>query len=154
MKISRYFKKENNELVDILQHCIEQLKEFPELNIHVATDSQNYGANTVYATAVVFRYGTKGAHYLYQKIRMPRIRNHFNRLYKEGELTIECADYITSNLSIKIHALEFDYNNAKKTASTSLVSIMKGWAESLGYKALTKPDVLIACKAADHLARL
>lgn len=153
--MNKYFKQENGSLVDILEHVVSQLQTNPDLSIRIATDSQNYGANTVYATAVVFRYGTKGAHYIYLKQRLPRIRNHFNRLYKEGELTIECADYITSNLpTVKIEALEFDYNNAKKTASTSLVSIMKGWAESLGYRALTKPDIMIASKASDHLCRL
>ena len=151
--MNKYFKTEEGNLVDVLKHTVELFKDNPDMQIHIATDSQNYGANTVYATAVVFRFGLKGAHYIYNKQKIPRIRNHFNRLYKEGELTIECAEYITSNLSIKIHAVEFDYNDAKKTASTSLVPIMKGWAESLGYKALTKPDIMIASKASDHLCR-
>lgn len=149
----KYFKTEDNKIVDILEHCVEQLNEFPNLKILVSTDSQNFGANTVYATAVVFRHGIRGAHYIYLKQRIPRIRDTFTRLYKEGELTIECAEYIQNNLPIKVHAVEFDYNNKKKTASTSLVPVLKGWAESLGYKALTKPDELIASKAADHLCR-
>ena len=151
--MNKYFKTEEGLLVNVLEHTVDLLKSNPDMKIYIATDSQNYGANTVYATAIVFRFGLNGAHYVYNKQRIPRIRNHFNRLYKEGELTIECAEYITSNLSIKIHALEFDYNDAKKTASTSLVPIMKGWSESLGYQALTKPDIMIASKAADHLAR-
>lgn len=153
-QMNKYFKQEDGSMVDILEHSVSQLQAFPDMKIHIATDSQNYGANTVYATVIVFRYGLKGAHYIYNKQRLPRIRNHFNRLYKEGELTIECAEYLTNNTALKVHALEFDYNNSKKTASTNLVPIMKGWAESLGYKASTKPDLLIATKAADHLARL
>lgn len=151
--MNKYFKTEEGQIVDILEHAVSQLQTFPDLKIHIATDSQNYGANTVYATVIVFRYGLKGAHYIYLKQRLPRIRNHFNRLYKEGELTIECAEYLTSNVSVKVHALEFDYNDKKKTASTNLIPIMKGWAESLGYKALVKPDLLIAAKASDHLCR-
>lgn len=150
----RYFKTEEGNFVDVLEHCVEQVKEHSDLKIHVSTDSQNYGAKTVYATAVVFRYGTKGAHYIYNKIRIPRISDTFTRLYKEGELSIECAEYITQNVAVKVHAVEFDYNNKKLTKSTNLVPVLCGWAESLGYKAIAKPDDLIAAKAADHLCRL
>lgn len=150
----KYFKTEAGKLVDILEHCIEELKAFPSLKIHISTDSQNYGANTVYATVVVFRYGLRGAHYIYNKIRIPRIRDTFTRLYKEGELTIECAEYISNNIAVKVDVVEFDYNNKKITKSSNLVPVLKGWAESLGYKALVKPDELIAAKAADHLCRL
>ncbi len=150
----KYFRTEENELVDILEHSIEQVKLYPDLKIHISTDSQNYGAKTVYATVVVFRYGLRGAHYIYNKVRIPRIKDTFTRLYKEGEFTIECAEYIQNNTALRVFAVEFDYNNKKKTASSSLVPVLVGWANSLGYKALAKPDDLIAAKAADHLCRL
>lgn len=149
----KYFRTEENDLVDILEHSIEQVKLFPDLKIHIATDSQNYGAKTVYATVVVFRYGLRGAHYIYNKVKLPRIKDTFTRLYKEGEFTIECAEYIQNNTALRVAAVEFDYNNKKKTASSSLVPVLIGWASSLGYNALAKPDELIAAKAADHLCR-
>ena len=152
-KPMKYYRTEEGKLVDIIEHSVEQIKAFPDLKIFIGTDSQNYGGNTVYATVVVFRYGLRGAHYIYNKVKVPRIRDHFTRLYKEGELSIECAEYIQTNSSIKVHAVEFDYNNKKVTKSTNLVPVLKGWAESLGYKALVKPDDLIASKAADHIAR-
>ena len=150
----KYFKNEQGEFIDVLEHCVQQLKEHPNLKIHISTDSQNFGSKSVYATVVVFRHGTKGAHYIYNKIKIPRINDVFTRLYKEGELSLECAQYIQENLSVKVFAVEFDYNNKKITKSTNLVNVMKGWAESMGYRALVKPDELIAAKAADHLCRL
>lgn len=149
----KYFKNEAGNFVDILEHCIEEVKSNKDLKIYISTDSQNYGAKTVYATVIVFRYGLRGAHYIYNKQRIPRIKDTFSRLYKEGELTIECAEYIQNNTAIRVHAVEFDYNNKKKTASSSLVPVLVGWAQSLGYTALAKPDELIAAKAADHIAR-
>ncbi len=152
--MEKYFRKENGELVNIIEHCVDQLSFYPSLKIYIATDSQNYGAKTVYATAIVFRYGLKGAHYVYLKQRLPRIRDHFTRLWKEAEYTLDAANMLTEELPIAIEALEFDYNGEKKTKSTSLISATKGWAESLGYKVKVKPDEMIAAKAADHLARL
>lgn len=149
----KYYRTENGVLVNVIEHTIEELIVNPDLKVYVSTDSQNYGASTVYATVIVYRYGLRGAHYIYNKIKVPRIKDTFTRLYREGELTIECAEYIQKNSSVKIHAVEFDYNSRKITQSTNLVPVLKGWAESLGYKALVKPDEMIASKAADHLAR-
>ena len=149
----KYFKLEDSTLVNLLEHVIEQVRDNSDTKISIATDSQNYGSKTVYATVVVFRYGLRGAHYIYNKIRVPRIKDTFSRLYKEGELTMECAEYIQNNTAIRVHAVEFDYNNKKKTVSSSLVPVLVGWANSLGYNALAKPDELIAAKAADHLCR-
>lgn len=150
----RYFRTEQGDLVNCIDHCLQEVKKHPDLRIYIGTDSQNYGANTVYVTAIVFRYGTRGAHYIYNKTKVPRISDIFSRLFKEGEMSMECASFIQSNSPIKVHAIEFDYNNKKITKSTNLVSTMRGWAESEGYKALVKPDELLASKAADHLCRL
>jgi predicted RNase H-related nuclease YkuK (DUF458 family) len=137
----------------MIDHTLEQVKEHPELKIYIGTDSQNFGENTVYATAIVYRYGLRGAHYIYNKVKVPRIKNTFERLFKEAQMSIETAQHLTENLPVAIEAIELDYNNKKITKSTSLISSTKGWAESLGYKVKVKPDEMIAAKAADHLCR-
>lgn len=151
--MTRYFQTEEGRLVNLSDHIIEVVKNNPNTQIYISTDSQNYGGKTVYAIAVVFRYGLRGAHYVYRKERIPRIRDNFSRLWREAEYTIETAESIR-HLPIKIEALEFDYNNKKVTKSTNLVSSVVGWATSLGYRALVKPDEMIASKAADHVCRL
>lgn len=152
--MDKYFRTEEGQLVNVIEHALQQIEAYPNLKIYIATDSQNYGAKSVYVTAVVFRYGLRGAHYLYKKDRIPRINDIFSRLFKEAELTIEAAELITNEVPISIEALEFDFNNKKVTKSTNLVSSVKGWAQSLGYEARVKPDEMIAAKAADHLCRL
>jgi len=151
--MDKYFRSESGDLVNIIDHCLEQIRTYPNLQVYIATDSQNYGSKSVYVTAVVFSYGLRGAHYVYKKERIPRINNIFNRLFKEAEFTIEAAELITSEIPVAIEALEFDFNNKKVTKSTNLVASTVGWAQSLGYKARVKPDEMIAAKAADHLCR-
>jgi predicted RNase H-related nuclease YkuK (DUF458 family) len=152
--MDNYFRTESNELVNIIDHTLEQIDKYNEVKIYVSTDSQNFGEHTVYATAIVYRYGLRGAHYIYYKQKVPRIKNTFERLFKEAEFSIETAQALTANMPIAIEAIELDYNSKKITKSTPLVSSTKGWAESLGYKVKVKPDDLIAAKAADHLCRI
>lgn len=151
--MNRLFKTEDGKSIDLIQHTVEQIEEHPNLKIYIATDSQNYGHKSVYVTAIVYRYGLRGAHYIYRKDRLPRIQDVFNRLWKEAEFTIEAAEYLKENSPIQIEALEFDFNNRVITKSTPLVKAIKGWAESLGVRACMKPDEMIAAKAADHLCR-
>jgi predicted RNase H-related nuclease YkuK (DUF458 family) len=151
--MERYFKTEEGKLVNLIEHTIEQIEKRPDLKIYIATDSQNYGYKSVYVTAIVYRYGIRGAHYIYHKQRIPRIQDIFSRLWKEAEFTIETATFLKENMPIQIEALEFDFNNKQITKSTPLVKSIKGWAESLGIKANMKPDEMIAAKAADHLCR-
>jgi uncharacterized protein len=152
--MDNYFRTEQNELVNVIEHTLKQIDEHKHVKIYVATDSQNFAESTVYATAIVFRYGLRGAHYIYSKLKVPRIKNTFERLFKEAELSIELAEHLTSTIPVAIEAIELDYNNKKITKSTPLISSTKGWAESLGYKVKVKPDEMIAAKAADHLCRL
>jgi uncharacterized protein len=151
--MDRWFQTEGGKKVDIIDACIEQVKENNNLKIYIATDSQNRKEKTHYAIAVVFRYGLRGAHYVYKKISVPRIRDHFIRLFNEASYTIELAQLITEQTPLAIAALEFDFNNEKKTESTKVVSAATGWAASLGYSFKVKPDEMIAAKAADYCCR-
>jgi predicted RNase H-related nuclease YkuK (DUF458 family) len=151
--MDNYFRTESGELVNVIDHTVEQIDSHNDVKIYVATDSQNFGEHSVYATAIVYRYGLRGAHYIYSKQKIPRIKSTFERLFKEAELSIETAQHLTNSLPIVIEAIELDYNNKKITKSTPLISSTRGWAESLGYKVKVKPDEMLAAKAADHLCR-
>lgn len=150
----KYFKiLETGKQVALIDYLIDKIRENSHLKLSVATDSQNYGGFTHYATVIVLRYNKRGAHVLYQKIKVPRIRDHWTRLWKECELSLEIAEWLKENSSISIETIELDYNTIKLTESHKLVSATRGWVESLGYKARLKPDEMIACKAADFICR-
>lgn len=151
--MEKYFKLENGERVNIVEHCQEVLGKFPNAKILIGCDSQNDKEYSKYSVAVVFRYDLCGAHYIYTNIKVPKIKDVFTRLFKECELSLEVANYISENTSYKIEAIELDYNNFKVTKSTPLISATKGWCESLGYKVILKSGEMIATKAADKKCR-
>lgn len=154
--MDRYFRTVNGELINLMEHILDQVEKNPHLSIYVGTDSQNgtkKRRHTTYVTVVLFRYGTRGAHFVYLKERVPKIKDRYLRLSGEMERTIELAEMITSEIPIKIEALEFDYNSAVQTESTNLVGPALGWAESLGYKGKVKPDTLLSIRAADEICK-
>lgn len=151
--MEKYFRLESGEIVNVLDHCREILSKYPDAQILVGCDSQNTKIFTKYSVAIVFRYGNTGAHFIYQNIKVSKIRDLFNRLFKECELSLEIARYISENTAYKIAGIELDFNDFKKTKSTPLISATKGWCESLGFKAILKSGEMIACKAADRMCR-
>jgi predicted RNase H-related nuclease YkuK (DUF458 family) len=153
--MERYFRTADGRLINLLEHIIQEVEKNPHLCIYIGTDSQNERKRrtTVFATVVVFRYGTRGAHFVYLKQKVAIIQDRFTRLFEEAVKTIELAEMITGEIPVKIEALEFDYNAKKKTESTKVIPAARGWAESLGYRVNVKPETLLAIKAADHICR-
>jgi predicted RNase H-related nuclease YkuK (DUF458 family) len=147
--MEKYFRQQDGELVNMIEHTMEQLQFYPNLKVYIGTDSQVYGSVVRYVTVIVYRYGNNGAHYIYQGDEVPRIKDDFLRLYNEGLRTVEISQYFTEEIpSLAIEQLEFDYAGIKKTLSSALVSVFKGYL-----KARFKGGEMIATKAADHVCR-
>lgn len=151
--MEKYFKKETGERVNVIDHCQEVLGKYPNAKVLIGCDSQNSKFFSKYSIAIVFRYDFSGAHYIYQNIKVPKIKDLFSRLFKECELSLEVAEYISQNTSYKVEAIELDFNDFKVTKSTPLISATKGWCESLGYNVILKSGEMIATKAADKHCR-
>ncbi len=149
----RIFKKLDGTRVDVVKHTLEVIKENPDVKIHIGTDSQNSGADTVYVTVIAYRYGTRGVHYIYTKEKVKRIRDLWTRLWKEAEDTIEVAEWFKTKVGSIVVELDMDYNEDQFYKSNQLISATKGWANSLGYKVNVKPNIQIATKAADYQCR-
>lgn len=139
--------------MNIIEHTLEQLSKYPSLTIRIGTDSQDWGRETVYVTAIVFRYARRGAHYIYYKEKVPRVKVEYMRLYDEGVRTIQCFEMLTGEIPISVEGLEFDYADIKRTLSSKLVSDFKGWSSGINQRALFKSGDQIATKAADHICR-
>ena len=140
--------------VNIIEHTLEQIAKHPHLKIYIGTDSQDYGQDTRFATVLLYRYGTRGAHFIYLREEVNVIRDMFIRLYTEGVRTVETAELLRSEIpSISFEALEFDYNDMHKTMSTRVISALKGWVKGIGMKPLFKAGGQLATKAADQVCR-
>jgi len=149
----KLFRKVSGEKVDVVKHTLEIIKNNPSVEIHIGTDSQSEGDKTTYVTAIAYRFGTRGVHYIYWKEKIPRVRNRYNKLFRETELTIEVAEWFTKQIKSVRVELDFDYNKDERFWSQKLVSSTKGWAEGLGYKVNIKPVKQIATRAADYHCR-
>jgi len=151
--MEKYFKTNTGEKVNVVEHTLEQINLWPNLRIYVGTDSQDYGKITRYITCICYRYGHRGAHFVYLKDEVPKIRDLYSRLYTEGVRTVDAALLITEEIPVAIEALEFDYSNIKKTKSTPVVQALKGWVKGLNMNASFKSGEQLATKAADHVCR-
>jgi predicted RNase H-related nuclease YkuK (DUF458 family) len=152
--MERYFRTDKGVLINLIEHILEQVDTHKNITIRIGTDSQNFGGTTKYATVVVFRYGTRGAHYVYCYDEVtPRMKTDYLRLYDEGIRTIETAEVISREIPISIDGLEFDFADVKKTISSKLVQDFKGWTKGINQNPVFKSGQMIATKAADHIIR-
>lgn len=148
------FKKVSGEfVVDIVKHTLNVLQQEPGTTVHIGTDSQNVGSNSIYSIVIAYRFETRGVHYISHTFKISKILDQWTRLWKEAELSIEVAQWLSEKIPwIKIE-IDLDYNSDSNYFSSKLVSSAGGWASSLGYKINIKPNSQIATKAADHTCR-
>ena len=139
--------------IQLIPYLLNYIKEYPETKIYVGTDSQNKGPETVYVTAIVLRYRSRGCHVLYNKTKVPIVRDFWGRLWRETEMSIETAIFIIENSPLKIESIDLDFNDDEYKASNKLVAASKGWVHAAGFKSTTKPSLQIATRAADHIIR-
>lgn len=151
--MEKWFKTQEGELVNVVEHTLQQLEKWPNMKIYVGTDSQDQGEFSRYATVVVYRYGKRGAHFIYYKEEVPRIRDMYTRLFDEAQRTIAAAQVIDGEIPVSFEALDFDFNYIPKWASNKLYASVKGWVKSLNYNATFKGGEVIATKAGDHICR-
>lgn len=151
--MEKYFRTQNGDRVNVVEHTLEQIEKWPNLKMYIGTDSQDEGAFTKYVTTIVYRYGSRGAHIVYLKDEIPRVKDIFTRLYNEGVKTIEIATMVTDEIPVSFEALEFDYADVKKTQSSKVVSSLKGWTKGINMNCSFKSGEQLATKASDHILR-
>lgn len=151
--MNKRFRKVSGELVpDIIKHTSDILIDDPFVEIHIGTDSQNHRRKTVYVTAIAYRFGNRGVHYIYHKHKIKKISDKWTRLWNEADYSIQIAEWLTKQVKVKIE-IDLDYNSDEKHFSSRLVQPAVGWVMSLGYKANIKPHNQIATRAADYHCR-
>lgn len=138
-------------ITDIIDYSLNVVKENPDAKIYIGGDSKRVNRKTCYVIVVAFRFGNKGVHYVYHKEVKPTPKTKWDRLLTEIELVINFAQWFMDNTPLRVHAIDLDLNQDEKYYSNKLHSIGKGWGESLGVPVYTKPDEVVASKAADHI---
>lgn len=150
----RDFKKIGGDVVvDLLTYSNEILDKNPTTKVYVGCDSQTYSNKTVYVTTVVFRYENRGAHVIYRREVVPRVKDLWTKLWGELNRAIDVAGYLKFEGKIDIHQIDLDYNTSPKYRSNIVLKAAVGYVESMGYNYAVKPETLIAISAANDLCR-
>jgi predicted RNase H-related nuclease YkuK (DUF458 family) len=147
----RFAKMSDGSKVDLNNYVRDYLLKNPEVEIYVGCDSQNYPRVTVYVSTIVFRFPNQGAHVLYTREKVAKITDIWTRLWNETERAIELALHLKDECHVEVKQIDMDYNSDESFASHKLISAAVGYAESLGFVARTKPDLLMAAWAANVL---
>ena len=146
------FRTIDGKVVNPVAHSFEMIRKHPDCKIYVGSDSQNHRRLTKYATVIAYRYGTRGAHYIYTTWKYkPKIRIIKERLIQETMVTMDVVQRLL-DADVPIYAVDFDFNDEKETLSSELVSFAIGWTQGLGLRGHAKPQEMVATRAANHLA--
>ncbi len=142
---------QNGNKVDVFEYINHYLALHPGVEVHIGCDSQNYQSHTLYVMAVVFRHPGDGAHVLYRKEKVRKIDDLWTKLWGEIERSVNLANDIYATCNIKVAQIDLDYNSDPSFPSNKLLSAATGYAQSLGFIAKAKPELLMAAWAANVL---
>ena len=148
---TEFYRMADKSPVEFETYCKAFVQKHPNVHVYVGCDSQNYSNSTIYVTSVVFRFPASGAHVLYRKERVKKIRDLWTRLWNELERSVELAQHLKNECGIMPHQVDLDYNTNPKFASHKVYKAAIGYVESLGFKAMAKPEQLLATYAANTL---
>ena len=141
-----------NQKIEILSYTLDQINNNPDTLIYIGGDSKLRSNGTIiYYIVIAYRYGRRGVHYVYNNEVVDRKMNKLDRLMGEIERIMMFANWFSENSPIRLHAIDFDINQDKRYYSNRLLNLAVGWGGSLGVPVYTKPDEVVASKAADYL---
>lgn len=144
----------NQQEIDLVSYVKEYIKDRPEVQVLIGTDSQVHGKKVDYALVVAFHSQNTGGHIVYAKQTFFKNTGMFDRLMREVQFTIEVGELLRiSGVSQKIMRLHFDLNTDEVYKSNEVLRAVLGWAESMSYSVDYKPFAGVASRAADMLCK-
>ena len=90
-----------SQIEDVGKYVLDYVTKYPETMVFIGTDSTQLRKITLYATAIMLYHPGRGAHIVFKRDRVPKIKDLFTRLWKEVEIVKEVAEYIDSTLKGK-----------------------------------------------------
>ena len=98
---TRFKKFGGDHIPDIVEYLKENIEKNPSLTISVGCDSIQKRRKTMYAITLMI-YDTdirNGAHVIFFRENLTKLRDNFERLQKEAEFALEVANYLHDELS-------------------------------------------------------
>ncbi len=143
--------------VELIQYVKDYKEKYPETQLLIGTDSQNRKRKTVYAIVLGLYRPGKGAHVLYTRLEVPRIRDGNTRLLNEVWYSIEVAEKLKDEVGLKAKFIDIDINEDKHFKSNAVLTSALGLVKGMGYEVRHKNnpvgDSPLMCYAADNLVK-
>jgi predicted RNase H-related nuclease YkuK (DUF458 family) len=95
------FKKFGGDFIpDVIEYIKTYIEKWPNLTISVGCDSIQLRKKTTYAFTITMYNGDarNGAHVIFYRESLPRIRDNFERLHNEAMFTEKIADFLQTEL--------------------------------------------------------
>ena len=143
----------NRHKVKLVDYVKQYLSDNPGVEILVGCDSQNYTANTTYATVVALYKPKGGAHVLYNKEILPIERVRQVRLMNEVWKSVEVAELLKNSGLPQVKYIDIDVNPDKRYKSNEVLRSAVGLVEGMGYTVRYKSMGVMATYAADMLVK-
>jgi predicted RNase H-related nuclease YkuK (DUF458 family) len=139
--------------IDLNSYLENWIKNNPSHKIYIGCDSHNEGIKTNFATVIVLHYGTGGGHVLYSKSSNERIKDRYERLWKEVEFSVAAAQILLGMGFDKPDHIDIDLNPDPKYKSNSVLRAAVGMIESLGITPRYKTKSPWAISIADSICK-
>jgi predicted RNase H-related nuclease YkuK (DUF458 family) len=157
--IEKKWKTLAGEEVDLRSAIEAELRAYPEVEVTIASDSQQRGQHTEYVTVVTLIRPGKGGRVIFNRELIVRVRDLRERLWKETWRSTELAMELTETpdigdrMPIDVHAIHIDANVDPKHKSSQYVEELVGLVIGQGFNAVVKPEAWAASHAADHAVK-
>ena len=142
--------------VDLIPYIEQYKQQFPDVEILMGTDSQNNKKVTIFAIVIALRKPKNGAHVLFCKYDVPRIKNNNQRLTDETWASIEVAEHIREKTGIRARWIDIDINADEKFGSNAVLAESVGMVKGMGYDVRYKnhpKDTPIVTYCSDNLVK-
>jgi predicted RNase H-related nuclease YkuK (DUF458 family) len=153
--MKKFQNRDGDKIDNVYDYVKNWLNKNEGTNIFIGCDSQETNNRITYVTTICLYQQGRGAHVIYRKEYEPKATrgktNMHTRLWAEVTKSIEVAEMLKDlDKQITVHV---DYNSKESEKSNQLYEAGIGYAKSMGYDAVGKPDAWAASSAADNYCR-
>jgi predicted RNase H-related nuclease YkuK (DUF458 family) len=143
----------NREEINLVEYIKEYFIKYPNTEILIGCDSQNYIDKTIYAIVVALYKPKGGAHLLFNKEITVLEKTRPIRLMNEVWKSIEVAELLKKSGLPKVKYIDIDINPDKKYKSNEVLRSAVGLVEGMGYNVRYKTLGALVTHAADSLVK-
>ena len=150
-----------------IQRIVEIIDNYVSKNPHgeyqviVGTDSQNFDKTKIVLVIAVIE-KRKGGIFFYEITRVNKITNIKQKLYKETQMSLDCATELMDAFERRYEETGFDYTRIQFSIhvdagfngpTKEVIPEIVGWVKSCGYDVHVKPESFVASSIADKLSK-